>query len=385
MHKHFLSLKILLLILVGFTFSIAYLHAQPEKTLTIHDPDTAYQFSRSDYKKGERLFYGLLQDETGLKSCVSCHNIKPTEEFNWNPSAFEIAGLASKQSFGDFKTAIQNPTGKIMLQAHSGDTILTNKELLQLKGFLFEFYHDGGYKAKPVVNKLFIFIGLCILLILAFLDLVWIRLIKFRVIHSIVLLMVTVLLTKIIAEEAIALGRSKDYSPDQPIKFSHMVHAGQNKINCMYCHSGAEYSKTAGIPSMNVCLNCHMVVREGSRSGQFEINKIFAAVENKQPVKWVKVYNLPDHVFFSHAQHVTVGKLKCQVCHGPVEQMNRITEVRQLSMGWCVNCHRDTKVQFIDNKFYEKYKLIHEKLEKGEIDSVTVDMVGGTECMKCHY
>jgi hypothetical protein len=136
---------------------------------------------------------------------------------------------------------------------------------------------------------------------------------------------------------------------------------------------------------LSVCLNCHMVVREGSRSGRFEINKIFAALESKKPVQWKRVYKLPDHVFFSHAQHVGAGKLACQTCHGTVEKMDRITQVPDLSMGWCINCHRDTRVQFHDNKFYEKYGDLRKKLEKGQIDSVTVSMIGGTDCMKCHY
>jgi hypothetical protein len=163
------------------------------------------------------------------------------------------------------------------------------------------------------------------------------------------------------------------------------VHAGQNQINCLYCHSSAEYGKSAGIPSASICLNCHMIVREGSRSGRFEISKIFAAVEQKQPIKWTRVYNLPDHVFFSHAQHVSAGKLGCLTCHGAVNQMDRVIQVPDLSMGWCINCHRDTRVQFHDNQFYTKYEVLRKRMEGGEIDSVTVEMVGGTDCMKCHY
>jgi len=200
-----------------------------------------------------------------------------------------------------------------------------------------------------------------------------------------VLLVTALLITRFTVEEALAIGRSKNYEPDQPIKFSHAVHAGQNQIDCLYCHSSAEYGKSAGIPSVNVCLNCHMIVREGNRSGRFEINKIFAALEKKQPVEWIRVYNLPDHAFFSHAQHVGAGKLDCMTCHGDVKQMDRVIQVPDLSMGWCVNCHRDTKVQFHDNQFYTSYNDMREQIQRGEIDSVTVAMVGGTDCMKCHY
>jgi hypothetical protein len=128
-----------------------------------------------------------------------------------------------------------------------------------------------------------------------------------------------------------------------------------------------------------------MIVREGSRSGRVEINKIFTAVEKKEPIAWVRVYNLPDHAFFSHAQHVGAGKLDCLTCHGPVDQMDRIVQVPDLSMGWCVNCHRDTRVDFHDNQFYTHYEELRKRAEEGEIESVTVDMVGGIECMKCHY
>ena len=154
----------------------------------------------------------------------------------------------------------------------------------------------------------------------------------------------------------------------------------------MYCHNTAEHSKSAGIPSAGVCLNCHqLVVKEGTRSGSFEINKIIRAVENNKPIIWNRVYNLPDHVFFSHAQHVKVGKLECTECHGVVEEMDIIQQFNDLSMGWCINCHRDTDVQFIDNAFYKKYEKLHQELTEGKRDKVSVEDIGGIECMKCHY
>jgi hypothetical protein len=173
--------------------------------------------------------------------------------------------------------------------------------------------------------------------------------------------------------------------PDQPIKFSHKVHAGQNGTDCIYCHSSAPDSKSAGIPPVNVCMNCHLIVRNGTRSGSMEISKIIKAYDERVPIKWVKVHNLPDHVFFSHAQHVGAGGVECQTCHGKVQDNDVITEVSDLSMGWCIECHRTTKVNFRGNLFYSDYKELAEKLKKGEIDSVTVDLIGGIECMKCHY
>jgi hypothetical protein len=359
--------------------------ADTVQSIAVQGKDTLFHLTHNDIKAGERLFYGLMRDQEGQVSCVSCHNIRPVEELNWSPSAFEIAATSNSKTLEDLRTVLLTPSGKRLAQAHTGYTTLTEEELVQLKGFLIEYHEMGGYHSRPVIDRLLYFLGLVVLFLLAFLDLVWFRVIRFRMVHTLILLVTAVFITKVIVEESIALGRSKNFTPDQPIKFSHQVHAGQNKIDCQYCHNSAEFSKSAGIPSASVCLNCHMMVREGSRSGRFEINKIFAALQEKKPIAWKRVYNLPDHAFFSHAQHIGAGKLACQTCHGPVEKMDRIIQVPDLSMGWCINCHRSTKVQFHDNKFYEKYTELKAKLDKGQIDSVTVDMVGGTDCMKCHY
>ena len=132
-------------------------------------------------------------------------------------------------------------------------------------------------------------------------------------------------------------------------------------------------------------MNCHLIVRKGTRSGTFEINKVIASYETQKPIEWIKVHNLPDHVFFSHAQHVTVGKVDCAECHGDVKKMDVIKQVSDLSMGWCIDCHRTKKLDVRNNQFYSQYRALAEKLKNGEIDSVTVTMVGGRECMKCHY
>ena len=194
---------------------------------------------------------------------------------------------------------------------------------------------------------------------------------------------------------ATALGRQENYMPDQPIKFSHALHAGTNKIDCRYCHVGAEKGKSAVIPSMNVCMNCHYDVQEGTQYGTTEIAKIYKSVgfnpENLQyegeqePVEWVRVHNLPDHVYFNHAQHANVGEIECQTCHGPVEEMEVLYQYESLSMGWCVNCHRETEVQFATNSFYGDYDELHKDLASGKLDAVHVVDIGGTECQKCHY
>jgi len=205
---------------------------------------------------------------------------------------------------------------------------------------------------------------------------------------------------------AIGLGRQKDYMPEQPIHYSHKVHAGINQINCLYCHAGAEKSKHAMIPSENICMNCHKSINsysgpelftaEGKKiNGTAEIAKLYDYVgwdpqaqkytKPGRPIEWSKIHNLPDHVYFNHSQHVVAGKQQCQTCHGAIQDMDEVHQFADLSMGWCINCHRTTKVQFADNKYYSIFEKFHQDVKAGKIDSVTVEMVGGTECQKCHY
>jgi len=206
------------------------------------------------------------------------------------------------------------------------------------------------------------------------------------------------------------VGIDQGYAPIQPIHYSHKIHAGDNKIECKYCHSSARVSKHSGIPALNVCMNCHKSIYEykGNPEGpsaedlakgytnEFytaEIKKLYKAVgwdeENQsytgesQPVEWVRIHNLPDLAYFNHAQHVTVGAIECQTCHGPVEEMEIMYQYAPLTMGWCINCHRETNVKVEDNGYYEK---IHEALSKKYgVDKLTAAQMGGLECGKCHY
>ena len=207
---------------------------------------------------------------------------------------------------------------------------------------------------------------------------------------------------------AFKIGVHQGYKPEQPIKFSHKVHAGDNKIDCNYCHSSARHSKTSGIPSLNVCMNCHKAI-DGSDGKTFmyggkqysmteEIQKIYDYldydVDNQTygdkptPVKWVKVHNLPDHVYYSHEQHVTVGGQKCQTCHGPVEEMEIVEQHSSLTMKWCVECHNETAVTTEGNGYYEE---MHKRMTPEFKDKILGDGVltvkenGGWECAKCHY
>lgn len=251
---------------------------------------------------------------------------------------------------------------------------------------------------------------------------------------------------------AIALGRQQGYQPEQPIKFSHVTHAGLNKIDCQYCHDGARRSKQSVIPAANTCMNCHKAIKVGSQYGTAELTKIYASVgfnprndtyienydklsqseveeiykrwiadayvtekktmdatgealieeqwdgvvaalTNKKegdykvqgPIEWVRIHNLPDHAYFNHAQHVAVGKVECQTCHGKIQEMEVVKQQSPLSMGWCINCHRKTEVKF-DNDYYKNYYAnYHKQIANGTRTKVTVEDVGGLECQKCHY
>ncbi len=200
------------------------------------------------------------------------------------------------------------------------------------------------------------------------------------------------------------VGVDQGYMPVQPIHYSHKIHAGANQIECKYCHSSARVSKHSGIPALNVCMNCHKNIAEYNGEEDLEngytkdfytneIKKLYAAVgwdeENQrytgetQPVKWVRIHNLPDFVYFNHAQHVQVGQIECQTCHGPVEEMEVMYQYSPLTMGWCINCHRETNVKVESNEYYAK---IHEELSKKYgVEKLTVAQMGGLECGKCHY
>jgi hypothetical protein len=130
---------------------------------------------------------------------------------------------------------------------------------------------------------------------------------------------------------------NQGYAPEQPIPFSHKLHAGQYKMACQYCHSSVEKSKHASVPSVNVCMNCHTVVKTDSP----HIQKIHQAWKSGKPIEWVRVHELPDHAVFSHKRHVGVG-LACQTCHGPVQEMEKVYQASALTMGWCMECHRGT-------------------------------------------
>jgi mono/diheme cytochrome c family protein len=185
-----------------------------------------------------------------------------------------------------------------------------------------------------------------------------------------------------------SIGVQQDYQPKQPIAFSHKLHAGSYEINCKYCHTGVLKGKQANIPSPNICMNCHTQIKQESP----EIQKIYAAIGydyktasysgKQKPIEWVRIHNLPDLAYFNHAQHVNVGGIECQTCHGPIQEMEVVKQYNLLTMGWCIDCHRKTEVKTEGNEYYDKLNELHKSAKKSKMK---VEDIGGLECAKCHY
>jgi hypothetical protein len=341
-------------------------------------------FKAEELVRGERLFYGLAYLKSESVNCAGCHNTVVSDTLNWNPDALEISRKYLHKNARDLSRVLIKPAGQKMSLVHK-QFQLTPEDIVLIKAYMDKFTEIGLKESKPIVTNLLLFIAASIFFLFSIIDLIISKIVKKRWINYVILTITSVFIIYSLTVNALAIGRSQDYSPVQPVKFSHAIHAGQNGTECIYCHSSAPLSKSAGIPPVNVCMNCHLMVRNGTRSGGFEISKIITSYENQKPIEWIKVHNLPDHVFFSHAQHVSAGGVGCTECHGNVKEMNVIKQVSDLSMGWCLNCHRTREVNFHNNQFYTQYRELAGRLKKGEIDSVTVTMVGGRECMKCHY
>lgn len=219
----------------------------------------------------------------------------------------------------------------------------------------------------------------------------------------------------------------EEYQPSQPIEFPHDVHAGINGIDCKYCHNSVTKSKSAGLPTVNVCMNCHKKINGEGKEYQGEITKVYAAAgwdptrgpsgeytNQTEPIVWNKVHNLPDHVYFNHSQHVVVGGLDCKQCHGDMAKLKETAKVRSIkelnliqenidskieftkptmTMGWCIQCHDQSGINITDGK-NDYYTEIHDRLKKNDINllnsynedgRVSVAELGGWECAKCHY
>jgi hypothetical protein len=355
-----------------------------KKDIVVFTADTALLIGDFDLKRGERMFYGLVPISRNAPACADCHYTSYIDTINWNPSGYDIAKIYAGKSVEALIKVVNNPVGSKLPQAHEGYDLDMEQAIL-LQAYLEKLHRSEMPGNKPVIDNLLLFLLINLIGLTALVDLLFLHKIPYRAIHLFIILGATVYIMQVIVVEAINIGRQPGYAPVQPIKFSHKIHAGDNKIDCQYCHSSAEHSKSAGIPPANLCMNCHTLIVEGTLSGKFEISKISEAMQSMNPIEWVKVHNLPDHVFFSHAQHVGAGKLDCAECHGALETMDIVKQVNDLSMGWCLDCHRTQKVDFENNQYYALFEEYHENLKIGVMDSVLVDDIGGTNCMKCHY
>lgn len=383
------------------------------------------------YKKGETLFKG---------NCTSCHKVADklvgpalAKVYDKYDRAWLYKWVKNSQAVvksGDAQaTAIFNEYNKSVMTAFPNFTDGDIDNILQYIKVETEnpaaaaptAAAGGGQVAESTSNPVLIFLGVITALLLAIsfilsrVNTTLGNVLKEKMGHlipdgfginkqlfntktlTLLILGCTIFLGYKMVEGAQYLGRQQNYQPTQPIKFSHKLHAGTNQIQCQYCHVGVTKGKSAIIPSASLCMNCHKAIKKGPEYGETEIAKIYKAVgwdpnANKyidgykeQNIEWIRIHNLPDHVYFNHSQHVKAGGVACQTCHGNVQEMDVVKQHSTLGMGWCINCHRQTEVKFKENGFYQSYEVLHNKLKDGRMTKVTVDDIGGTECQKCHY
>jgi hypothetical protein len=338
------------------------------------------QEGSGDLSTGKKLFNEILNKDG--KRCADCHYFTEPDSLDWNPSAPALASRVMdyrKDGLGKF---FDKPEGKVLKQVHDGCLLAGNNEA-DIISYLASLSTEMPVPKKTLKIRLILVIGVILILICLSFDKRRFHRIPI-LIRKIVVILAWMIIIVITVDITIAFNRSKNYAPVQPIKFSHQIHSVGNKIECNYCHSGVLKGRNAGIPPVSLCMNCHKHVKEGTRTGFFEIRKITEAFTDSIPVRWIRIHNLPDHVYFNHMQHVKIGKLDCAECHGDVKNVHIVEQVETLSMGWCIKCH-DTRAADFSNEYYKiYYKNYYDSLQTGKIDSVMVSQIGGRECGKCH-
>jgi cytochrome c551/c552 len=352
--------------------------------LEFHKKSFSARITDEEINKGRELFEGDRPFTNNIPACVTCHNTVKLDTLNWNPSARDIATTYSTQNYVEMSNIIVNPISDKMKEVLK-DNKLTDDETFYITAFLQNLKKTKLKEVKKIPVKLLAFIFLCIIMTMSLFDLLFTKIIKKRRINITVFIITAFFVSNSIIVNAKKIGLSQNYTPLQPIKFSHKIHVKENKIDCLFCHNSPEYSRESGIPTTNICMLCHNKIKSGKRSGRYEINKINESYKNQKPIEWIKIHNLPDHVFFSHAQHVSVGKIDCKTCHGEIEEMHITSQHSSLSMGWCVKCHRESEVQFEENIYYSKHNELKNELKSGKITKVTADEIGANDCQKCHY
>ncbi|TFH20321.1 MAG: hypothetical protein E4H10_16790 [Bacteroidia bacterium] len=332
-------------------------------------------------RAGEKSFQSIVNAD-GF-TCVECHYFDEPDSINWNPSAMDLAGRVPIYNAEGIGVYFSDLKGAVLKKAHAGLS-LSAEEQSELIAYLNHLKADPYLASTPTRWRMFLFLGMFLFLILLRVEKK--RMDKLpKVARRILGIAAWGVIGVILVQDALGFNLSKNYAPVQPIKFSHLIHATNNKIECNYCHPGVLKGKNAGIPPVSLCMNCHRHQQEGTRTGKFEIRKVLQAAEDSVAIRWVRIHNLPDFAYFNHMQHVTIGGVECITCHGVVEDMHIVEQVEDLSMGWCIKCHDETKVDFSNNYYKTYYPALNDSLLTGRMDSIMVSDINGRECSICHY
>jgi len=337
--------------------------------------------ANGSYRAGEKSFRERLNADG--KSCLDCHYFTEPDTINWNPSAKDLSGRVAIYKADGIGKYFNNPEGEVMKKAHAKIEISADEQS-EIIAYMEHLQTAPFLPSPPVRWKMFLFIGMIGFPILLGVE-------KNRVgkpprsVRRILVPAAWGVILVIIVQDALGFNLSKNYAPVQPIKFSHAIHYTDNKIDCNYCHPGVLRGKNAEVPPVSLCMNCHKHQSEGTRTGKFEIRKVQQAAEDSVAIRWVRIHNLPDFTYFNHMQHVTIGGVECITCHGDVENMHIVKQVEDLSMGWCIKCHDETKVDFSNDYYKTYYPALNDSLLTGKIDSIMVSDINGRECSVCHY
>jgi len=332
-------------------------------------------------RAGEKHFQEIANADG--KSCVECHYFIEPDTINWNPSAMDLSRQTEIYKVNGIGIYFKDLEGDVIKAAHAEINLTVDQEV-NIISYLDHLQTSPFIPSTPVKWKLILFIGMFVLLILLRIEKNRLRMLP-KIARRILGYTAWGVVLAIIVQDALGFNLSKNYAPIQPIKFSHSIHATDNKIDCNYCHPGVLKGRNAGFPPVSLCMNCHKHVVEGTRTGKFEISKVVQAANDSIPIRWVRIHALPDFTYFNHMQHVTIGEVECITCHGDVENMHIIEQTEDLSMGWCIKCHDETKVDFSNEYYKTYYPALNDSLLTGRIDSIMVSDINGRQCSVCHY
>ncbi len=422
---------------------------------------TSSHITAQSVDKGKELFKN--------RACAACHdikmktdlvgpNLKDVEE-RWESKEELFGYIKNPQSFLDkghkYATKLFEKYNRMSMPPTVG---ITDKQLESILQFIKSASSDKVEKKESAIKQpekikeveahktestFWDSWAFYILLLVVFvvLSIILFKVLEFRIAIRLVLLAIAIGVVYFATIKGVKLGNQQGYQPTQPIAFSHKVHAGDNAINCQFCHDAASKSRHAGVPGSSTCMKCHKAIKTGSRYGTQELTKIYASIgfdpskgryidnynnlsqeqikevfaawlnknndedegekqwknivssltndykkEIQGNIEWIRIHNLPDHVYFNHSQHVNVAKMECQDCHGQVKDMEVVGQVAPLTMGWCIDCHRRSEIKIDSNGYYNEYFIkYHEEMNKGQRSKITVEDVGGLDCNRCHY